>query len=115
MKQRTSAITLLISLVIACSAVHAADARSDVFQVGPLLSPGADRLLFAQAHGDRSGELFTFDLKPAGDSPAWPPHCAGVAGSLSFSRSSMSSTKYGAPTSVSPSRFLYGADFAWSK
>lgn len=90
-------------------------ARSDVFQVGPLLSPGAERILFAQAHGDRSGELFTFDLKPASDSPAWPPHCAGVTGSLSFSRSSMSSTKYGAPTSVSPSPFLYGADFAWSK
>lgn len=49
-------------------------ARKDVFQVGPLLSPGADRLLFAQADGQRSGELFLIDLAPAPDR-SWPPTC----------------------------------------
>jgi hypothetical protein len=37
-------------------------AYPNVFQVGPLLSPAADRLLFAQADGVRSGELFVLDL-----------------------------------------------------
>jgi Tol biopolymer transport system component len=37
-------------------------ALANVFQVGPLLSPTADRLLFAQADGARSGELFLIDL-----------------------------------------------------
>lgn len=47
-------------------------ARPDVFQVGPLLSPKADRLLFAQADGDqRSGELFLIDLIPEPDR-SWP-------------------------------------------
>jgi hypothetical protein len=50
-------------------------ARADVFQVGPLLSPAADRLLFAQAHENLSGELFVFDLKPGDTSQTWPPHC----------------------------------------
>jgi len=51
-------------------------ARDDVFQVGPLLSPKSDRLLFAQADGKRSGELFVIDLQ-AGADPSWPPACPG--------------------------------------
>lgn len=50
-------------------------ARQDVFQVGPLLSPDAKRLLFAQADGAASGEFFLVDLEHGGD-PAWPPACA---------------------------------------
>jgi WD40-like Beta Propeller Repeat len=42
-----------------------------VFQVGPLLSPDARRLLFAQADGARSGELFLIDLV-AGADERWP-------------------------------------------
>jgi Tol biopolymer transport system component len=49
-------------------------ARDDVFQVGPLLSPTADRLLFAQADGDRSGEIFLIDLSSEVDA-RWPPRC----------------------------------------
>lgn len=49
-------------------------ARPDVFQVGPLLSPSADRLLFAQADGERSGEMFLIDLS-ANPDPSWPPDC----------------------------------------
>lgn len=50
-------------------------ARDDVFQVGPLLSPTGDRLLFAQvADADRSGEWFLVDLAHDPD-PAWPPSC----------------------------------------
>lgn len=49
-------------------------ARPDVFQVGPLLSPRAERLIFAEAHGDRSGEMLLIDLKP-GTREAWPPDC----------------------------------------
>ena len=47
-------------------------AHAQVFQVGPLLSPHADRLLFAQADASRSGELFVIDLngQPA---ERWPP------------------------------------------
>ena len=45
-----------------------------VFQVGPLLSPHGDRLLFAQADATRSGELFVVDLAPNMDK-AWPPRC----------------------------------------
>jgi Tol biopolymer transport system component len=48
--------------------------RDDVFQVGPVLSPRADRMLFAQADGARSGELFLADLVAAPD-PSWPPRC----------------------------------------
>jgi Tol biopolymer transport system component len=48
--------------------------KDDVFQVGPVLSPRGDRLLFAQADGDRSGELFVVDLAPGTDEP-WPPRC----------------------------------------
>lgn len=54
---------------------HAKDripARDDVFQVGPLLSPRGDRLLFAQADAARSGELFLAELSPAPDR-SWPP------------------------------------------
>jgi Tol biopolymer transport system component len=47
-------------------------ARPDVFQVGPLLSPKADRLLFAQVDGDRSGKMFLADLVPNPDM-SWPP------------------------------------------
>lgn len=49
-------------------------ALKDQFQVGPLLSPTADRLLFAQRDGARSGEMFLVDLVPAPDR-AWPPAC----------------------------------------
>lgn len=49
-------------------------ARRDEFQVGPLLSPKADRLLFAQRAGERSGELFLIDLSPQPDL-TWPPAC----------------------------------------
>lgn len=56
-------------------ACRAADARrQDVFQVGPLVSPRGDRVLFAQADGDRSGELFVTDLLP-GATREWPPAC----------------------------------------
>jgi len=44
------------------------------FQVGPLLSPKGDRLIFAQRHGDRSGEMFLIDLTPDPDR-SWPPTC----------------------------------------
>lgn len=44
------------------------------FQVGPLLSPKGDRLLFAQRHGERSGEMFLIDLVPEPDR-SWPPAC----------------------------------------
>lgn len=44
------------------------------FQVGPLLSPKGDRLLFAQRHGERSGEMFLIDLVPDPDR-SWPPTC----------------------------------------
>lgn len=46
-------------------------AYANVFQVGPLLSPSADRLLFAQADGVRSGELFLIDLV-ARPNERWP-------------------------------------------
>lgn len=49
-------------------------ARADVFQVGPLLSPDAGRLLFAQADGERSGEWFVVDLRGDPDR-RWPPAC----------------------------------------
>ncbi len=52
-------------------------ARTDVFQVGPLLSPDGKRLLFAQADGEASGEFFLVDLA-AGAAPAWPPTCVGA-------------------------------------
>ena len=51
-------------------------ARADVFQVGPLLSPKADRLLFAQAEPGLSGELMLIDLRPDPDR-TWPPACPG--------------------------------------
>ena len=50
------------------------EARQDVFQVGPLLSPNGDRVVFAQADGDRSGEWFVADLHPRA-SRDWPPRC----------------------------------------
>ncbi|HKU13005.1 MAG TPA: hypothetical protein VJQ52_01345 [Steroidobacteraceae bacterium] len=46
-------------------------AHAHVFQVGPLLSPTADRLLFAQAHEGRSGEIFVIDVA-AGAQQRWP-------------------------------------------
>lgn len=50
-------------------------ARTDVFQVGPLLSPDGRRLLFSQADSaERSGEWFVVDLAPDGGR-AWPPRC----------------------------------------
>lgn len=55
-------------------------ADPDQFQVGPLLSPRGDRLLFAQRHGDRSGEMFLIDLVPEPDR-SWPPACGDQAGS----------------------------------
>jgi Tol biopolymer transport system component len=48
--------------------------KLEVFQVGPLLSPRGDRLLFAQADEVRSGELFLLDLTPNPDAN-WPPVC----------------------------------------
>lgn len=48
-------------------------ASDDVFQVGPLLSPDGKRLLFAQADGERSGEIFLAELQPG--AAAWPPAC----------------------------------------
>jgi WD40-like Beta Propeller Repeat len=53
-------------------------ARADVFQVGPLLSPKADRLLFAQADGEQSGEMFLIDLTADPDE-RWPPVCRAAA------------------------------------
>lgn len=49
-------------------------AKQEEFQVGPLLSPTADRLLFAQRDGERSGEIFLLDLAAKPD-PTWPPQC----------------------------------------
>jgi Tol biopolymer transport system component len=49
-------------------------ARPDVFQVGPLISPRSDRLLFAQDDGKHSGEIFLIDLAAAPDT-SWPPRC----------------------------------------
>jgi len=49
-------------------------ARDDVFQVGPLLSPRGEKLLFAQDDGDRSGEMFLHALAP-GSLEDWPPRC----------------------------------------
>ncbi|GAA5069734.1 TolB family protein [Lysobacter panacisoli] len=52
-------------------------ARTDVFQVGPLLSPDGRRLLFSQADtSERSGEWFLIDLEKTADSH-WPPRCGG--------------------------------------
>jgi len=49
-------------------------ANDSVFQVGPLLSPRAEKLLFAQADGDRSGEMFLAPIV-AGSREDWPPAC----------------------------------------
>lgn len=52
-------------------------ARTDVFQVGPLLSPDGRRLLFSQADTtERSGEWFLIDLEKNPDT-RWPPRCGG--------------------------------------
>lgn len=48
--------------------------RDDVFQVGPLLSPQAEKLLFAEADGARSGEIFLRSLVP-NSLEDWPPKC----------------------------------------
>ena len=45
-----------------------------VFQVGPLMSPAGDRLLFAQSHGGRSGEIFALNLA-SNPNMSWPPTC----------------------------------------
>ena len=47
-------------------------ASDEVFQVGPILSPAGDRLLFAQTAGQRSGEIYMLDLEKRPD-PSWPP------------------------------------------
>ena len=49
-------------------------AADNEFQVGPLLSPTGDRLLFAQKDGERSGEMFLLDLADNPDQ-TWPPRC----------------------------------------
>ena len=49
-------------------------ARDDVFQVGPLLSPAGDRLIFAQKQEGRSGEMYILDLTARPDR-SWPPAC----------------------------------------
>ena len=51
-------------------------ALPSVFQVGPLLSPKGDRVLFAQSYGRRSGEMFLLDLTPQ-PNRSWPPRCPG--------------------------------------
>lgn len=53
--------------------------QDDVFQVGPLQSPAGDRLLFAEAEAQRSGEIYLSDLHPDADR-AWPPCTASAAG-----------------------------------
>ncbi|MDR0181916.1 TolB family protein [Lysobacter arvi] len=54
-------------------------ARTDVFQVGPLLSPDGRRLLFSQAHdAERSGEWFVTNLEPRADED-WPTRCGARA------------------------------------
>jgi Tol biopolymer transport system component len=49
-------------------------ANDEVFQVGPLLSPSGDKLLFAQATSALSGEIFLTRLAAERD-PGWPPRC----------------------------------------
>jgi WD40-like Beta Propeller Repeat len=49
-------------------------ADEGVFQVGPLISPQGTALLFAQAAGDRSGEIFLVRLSN-GSKEEWPPRC----------------------------------------
>lgn len=49
-------------------------ALPNVFQVGPVMSPLGDRLLFAQAYGALSGEIFLLDLVPK-PNMSWPPSC----------------------------------------
>lgn len=49
-------------------------ARDDVFQVGPLLSPRGEKLIFAQADGARSGEFFLTDIV-AQSTEGWPLKC----------------------------------------
>jgi hypothetical protein len=50
-------------------------ARTDAFQVGPLLSPDGRRLLFSQLDTkERSGEWFLIDLEKGAD-PGWPSRC----------------------------------------
>lgn len=49
-------------------------ALAEHFQVGPLLSPSGDRVLFAQREGERSGEMFLIDLAPNA-AEVWPPRC----------------------------------------
>lgn len=49
-------------------------ANDQVFQVGPSWSPDGSQLMFAQADGNDSGEIFYVRLKP-GHNPAWPPRC----------------------------------------
>jgi len=48
--------------------------RDDVFQVGPLLSPKGERLIFAQADDHHSGEMYLVDLA-ANSEEVWPPSC----------------------------------------
>lgn len=55
-------------------------ADESVFQVGPLHSPDATRLLFAQRDGSRSGELFVSVLASPAASD-WPPRCGESNGS----------------------------------
>lgn len=49
-------------------------ARQSVFQVGPLLSPLATRLVFAQAADALSGEFYLVNLTPHAQEN-WPPSC----------------------------------------
>ena len=55
-------------------------ADPDQFQVGPLLSPKGDRLLFAQRYGAQSGEMFLIDLV-TDPHRSWPPDCRNQAAS----------------------------------
>ena len=50
-------------------------ADDSVFQVGPLMSPRGDRLLFAQRDGEKnSGEFYLIDLAKGADK-TWPASC----------------------------------------
>ncbi|ANF54896.1 hypothetical protein DA69_09145 [Brevundimonas naejangsanensis] len=69
--------------------------RDDVFQVGPIQSPDGDRLLFAEADSQRSGEVYLFDLRPDTDQ-SWPP-CTATSGRGSESNDS---TEVGSGTQV---------------
>src|SRR3546814_8072673 len=58
---RCALVTGVQTCALPISETGRIEAARDVFQVGPLLSPTGDRLLFAQAAGARSGEMYLID------------------------------------------------------